>query len=113
MGRTVRPGQGDLAVGGTRLMPNGSQPHKFNVTTLLRGPVGVKCPICGHDEFLSAKPDNMEMAREKGFRHVIMGMFGNDQFAAQPVRFQHCANCGYVIQFVIGKFTEGKQEEQS
>jgi hypothetical protein len=108
MGRMVRPGQGDLALRGTQLMPNGARPHKFNVTTVLRGPVEVKCPICGHDEFLSAQPLNMEMAKEKGFRHVIMGMFGNDQLAAQPVRFQHCANCGYVIQFVIGK-----QEEQS
>ena len=108
MGRMVRPGQSDLALGGARLMPNGSRPGKFTVTTLLRGPVGVKCPICEHDEFLSAEPEDMELVREKGFRHVIMGMFGNDQLAAQPVRFQHCSNCGYVIQFVIGKFPKGK-----
>jgi uncharacterized Zn finger protein len=91
-------------------MPNGVRPHKFTVPTILKGPVAVRCPICGHDEFLSAEPEDLELAKEKGFRHVIVGMFGNEQLAAQPVRFQHCANCGYVIQFVIGKF---KQEEQS
>lgn len=112
MGRMVRPGQRDPAVGGARLMPNGSRPRKFTVSTIFKGPVDVKCPICGHEEFLSAEPDDMELVKEKGFRHVILGIFGNDQLATQPVRFQHCANCGYVIQFVIGKFP-GKQEEKS
>jgi hypothetical protein len=109
MGRMVRLGHGDLAVGGTRLMPNGARPHKFPVRTILKGTIEARCPICGHDEFMSAAPDNLELAKEKGFRHVIVGMFGDDQLAAQPVRFQHCANCGYVIQFVIGRF---KQEGQ-
>lgn len=111
MGRMLRPEQGDL--GGARLMPNGDRPHKFAVPTILKGTVVVRCPICGHDEFLSAQPQDIELAKEKGFRHVIMGMFGNDQLAAQPVRFQHCANCGYVLQFVIGKFAKGNQEKQS
>jgi hypothetical protein len=53
---------------------------------------------------LTAEPEDMELARKEGFRHVIMGMFGSDRLAAQVVRFQHCANCGYVLQFVLGKF---------
>jgi hypothetical protein len=113
MGRMVRPGQRDLAVDGARLMPNGSRPHPFSVPTIFKGRVNVKCPICGHEEFLTSEPEDMELVKEKGFRHVIVGMFGNDQFATQPVRFQHCANCGYVLQFVFGKFPQGKQEEQS
>jgi len=94
-------------------MPNGTQPRKFTVPTILKGRVNVRCPICGHDEFLSAEPEDLELVKEKGFQHVIVGIFGNDQLATQPVRFQHCANCGYVIQFLIGRFPDDRQEEQS
>jgi hypothetical protein len=71
------------------------------------GRIEVKCPICGHDEFLSPAPDDRDLARREGFTHVIMGAFGADTLAVQPVTFQHCANCGYVLQFVIGQFPDG------
>jgi hypothetical protein len=83
------------------------QPKKFQVPTVLTGRINVVCPICGHDEFLSVVPD-LEWAKREGFRHVIVGVYGENTLAAQAVRFQHCANCGYVLKFVIGKFPEGE-----
>lgn len=37
-------------------------------------------------------------------------MYGDAAMAALPVKFQHCANCGYVLQFIIGKFPDGEQQ---
>lgn len=84
------------------------KPQKFSVPTVLTGRKHVVCPICGHDEFLAVAPDAVAQ-QEKGFRHVVMGMYGQDQLAALPVRFQHCANCGYILNFVIGHFSEGEK----
>ena len=85
-------------------MSPAAPPRKFSVPTIKSGRLDVKCPICGHDEFLSPVPHDLDRAKREGFRHVIMAIFGADTLAAQPVRFQHCANCGYVLQFVIGEF---------
>jgi hypothetical protein len=90
-------------------MPTKFQPKKFQVPTALKGRINVTCPICGHDEFLSAAPD-LERAKKEGFRHVVVGLYGESAIAAQVVRFQHCANCGYVLNFMFGHFP---QEEQS
>jgi hypothetical protein len=93
-------------------MPNVFQPKKFQVPTVLKGRINVICPICGHDEFLTVTPD-LERAKKEGFQHVIVGVYGESAvastsaLAAQVVRFQHCANCGYVLNFVIGQFPEG------
>jgi hypothetical protein len=84
-------------------------PHKFSVPTVLKGRIEVRCPICGHDEFLGVTPD-IERAKREGFRHVIMGVYGADQLAALAVRFRHCANCGFILKFVIGKFSEGEAQ---
>jgi hypothetical protein len=89
-------------------MADAVQPKKFRVPTVLNkgGRIDVRCPICGHDEFLTAMPD-LEWAKREGFRHVVMGIYGEGTLAAQVVRFQHCANCGYILNFVIGQFPEG------
>jgi hypothetical protein len=79
------------------------QPKKFSVPAVKQGRVNVRCPICDHDEFLSAAPD-IETAKREGFRHVVVGIYGEDTLAAQVVRFQHCANCGYVLNFMFGQF---------
>ena len=84
-------------------MANTFQPKKFKVPTVLKGRISVLCPICGHDEFLSAVPD-VEWAKREGFRHVVMVVYGDSTLAAQVVRFQHCANCGYALNFMIGDF---------
>jgi hypothetical protein len=85
-------------------------PRKFFVQTFKSGRLGVKCPICGNEEFLSPIPGDIDRTKQEGFRHVIMGIFGTDTLAAQPVRFQHCANCGYVLNFVIGNFPKEDRE---
>ena len=91
-------------------MPEPLKPQKFVVPTVSSGRKHVVCPICEHDEFLAVAPD-AAMQREQGFKHVVMGLYGRDQMAALPVRFQHCANCGYILNFVIGHFTEGGEQK--
>ncbi len=90
-------------------MPEPIKPRKLKVPTVLTGSRDMRCPVCGHDEFLTFAPD-LEKAKLEGFRHVIMGVYGEDQLHALPVRFWHCANCGYVLNFIIGRFTDGEQE---
>lgn len=87
------------------------QPRKLSIPTALTGPVELVCPICKHDEFLTFAPD-IERAKKEGFRHVIVGMYGLDQLQALAVKFWHCANCGYIMKFVIGQFPseEGKPQ---
>jgi hypothetical protein len=85
------------------------RPKKYSVPTVLGGRREVTCPVCDHDEFLAVSPD-IERAKRDGFRHVVMGVYGTDQLAALPVRFQHCANCGFILKFVIGKFSEGEAQ---
>ncbi len=91
-------------------MPEPVQPKKFKVQTVLKGRIDVVCPVCGHDEFLSAVPEDMEWAKREGFRHVIVGVYGDSALAVQAVRFQHCANCGFVLNFVIGQFPGGEDQ---
>ena len=90
-------------------MPDPLRPQKFFVPTVKGERKHVVCPICGHDEFLAVKPD-AERQKVHGFRHVEIGMYGTDQFAALPIRFQHCANCGYILKFVIGHFSDGDKQ---
>jgi len=83
------------------------KPRKFYIPTVRAGSKSVVCPICGHDEFLSITPD-LELAKQEGFRHVVMGVFGEDRLSALVVRFQHCANCGYILNCVLGNLPEGE-----
>jgi hypothetical protein len=83
-------------------------PQKVKVPTALTGSEDVKCPVCGYDQFLTFAPD-IERAKAEGFQHVIMGLYGGSQLHALPVRFWHCANCGYVLNF-IGHFTHGEPQ---
>jgi hypothetical protein len=92
-----------------RKMTDPVRPQKFSVPTVLGGRREVICPICGHNEFLGITPD-MELAKREGFRHVIMGVYGTDRLAAMSVRFRHCANCGYILKFVIGRLSEGEAQ---
>jgi hypothetical protein len=87
-------------------MSDAFQPKKLQVPTVLKGRINVTCPICGHDESLSLSPD-LERAKREGFQHVIVGVYGESALAAQVVRFDHCANCGYVLNFLLGMFPEG------
>jgi hypothetical protein len=82
------------------------QPRKFSIPTVFGGRQEIACPICKHNEFLTYVPD-LELAKKEGFRHVVTGVYGEDQLFALPVRFQHCANCGFILHFVIGDFKEG------
>jgi hypothetical protein len=86
-----------------------AQPRKFSVRTVKSGPFEIKCPICGHDEFMSPVPEDLDRVKREGFRHVIIAMYGEDSLAAQPVKFQHCANCGYILNFIVGNFDDGGQ----
>src|ERR1700730_2273267 len=75
-------------------------PQTATVATALNGPKNVTCPICAYHQFLTYAPD-LEKAKAEGFRHVIMGVYGANELHALPVRFWHCANCGYVLNFVM------------
>ena len=79
------------------------RPVRPTIQTVLSGPINLACPICDSHEFLTFAPD-IEKAKAEGFRHVIMGLYGESQLHAHPVRFWHCANCGYVLNFIIGRF---------
>jgi hypothetical protein len=76
------------------------KPQKVRVPTALTGPQEVSCPVCRYDQFLTFAPD-IDRAKAEGFRHVIMGVYGENQLHALPVRFWHCGNCGYVLNFVM------------
>jgi hypothetical protein len=84
------------------------KPTKFSVPTVAGDRQGVHCPICRHDEFLNIVP-NIDRAQKEGFRNVIMGLYGSDGLAALPVNVRYCANCGHVLNFIIGKFPQGDQ----
>ena len=90
-------------------MPDPFQPQKWTVPTVLKGRINVQCPICGHDEFLPNVPVDIKRAQREGFRNVVVGVYGDDGLAALPVNFRHCANCGYVLNFVLGKFSDGEK----
>jgi hypothetical protein len=89
-------------------MPDAPLPKKITVPTVAKDRIAVVCPICRHDEFLTSAPD-MERVQKEGFRNVVMGVYGADRLVAMPIRFQHCANCGFILQFAIGKFPEEKK----
>jgi hypothetical protein len=86
-------------------MPDPVQPKKFTIQTVKQRDFGVVCPVCGHDEFLGSAPD-LERVKREGFKNVVVGVYGRDNLVAMPIKFQHCANCGFVLQFAIGKFPE-------
>jgi hypothetical protein len=68
--------------------------------------VSLTCPVCGNEEFLSSGPEDEEL--RKGFRHVIMGVTGSDATLFQPVRFFACADCGYILKFLLPSEKEGE-----
>jgi hypothetical protein len=39
--------------------------------------------------------------RRQGFQHVVLGLVGGKRAIVNPVRFMHCANCGFIIQMMI------------
>lgn len=67
--------------------------------------IPVHCPICNHNKFVSARPQDDDSGM--GFQHVIVGkqFRRNEPESARtltlPVRFQSCANCGYILKFLI------------
>jgi hypothetical protein len=77
-----------------------SQEHEFYIQAASGDRVKVVCPVCRNDKFLTSGPPPEARA---GFRHVVMGLTGRDSLSATPVKFQHCANCGYIVQFMISR----------
>jgi hypothetical protein len=65
----------------------------------LSGEVDLTCPICAHREFLSSGP--VDEVHRRGFRHVIIGVTNDNNLMYLPVRFFACANCGYLLKFMI------------
>jgi rubrerythrin len=87
------------------------RPKRQVIQTVLSGPKELVCPICGSHEFLAFAPD-IERAKAEGFRHVVMGLYGEKELHALPVRFWHCANCGFILNFMIGQFKKGDRDDQ-
>lgn len=86
-------------------MPKFNEPHDIALPTVSGEKVKLRCPICASEEFLDSGPPEEEV-RKLGFQHVIVGLLAKKRIVTNPVRFKHCANCGYVLQFVIGSFPE-------
>jgi hypothetical protein len=79
-------------------MAEEQEKKKFSVQTA-KGRIPVECPVCGGDQFLDIGP--AEDAQRRGFRHVVVGVSGENHLAWIPVRFKFCENCGFILQFVI------------
>lgn len=65
----------------------------------ITGDVQIKCSVCGHDTFLDTGPPNV--ADRKGFTHVTIGLTGKKELAFKIIRRKFCANCGYIMEFMI------------
>lgn len=70
----------------------------------------VACPICGGEEFGSARPPQED---GKGFYHVITGREKDIEtkesgdLLSIPVNFRFCLGCGYVVKFMIPRGKDG------
>lgn len=88
------------------------EPRPFVIATSSGEDVAVKCPVCAYDKFITARPKIDEDGI--GFRHVIVGqsLSGDQplQFLALPVRFKACANCGYVLKFMLTDQANGEEQ---
>lgn len=86
------------------------EPKAFSFQAI-SGKVDVKCPICGFDKFLDTGPTKDEERR--GFRHVIVGVSGKKRLAYLPIRFKFCANCGFILQFMIPSRNDAEDSHDS
>jgi hypothetical protein len=92
------------------------EPVPFSVTLEDGTRLQLKCPICGHDKFATAGPPRSEAGH--GFQHVIVGQIvpasGEKKSLGTlslPIRFQFCANCGYILKFMIHKRESNEEGE--
>jgi ribosomal protein L37E len=89
--------------------PSDAKP--FQVETVDGREINVKCPICGNDTFSTARPEATTSG--VGFQHVITGREFADgkqtgPLMALPIKFQYCANCGYIIKFLLTEKEQNK-----
>jgi DNA-directed RNA polymerase subunit RPC12/RpoP len=89
-------------------MAHEESPSEWEFPTLDGKKAKVTCPVCGSKQFVSLGPPD-ETSR-KGFQHVIMGRTVAGNLLSLPVRSRHCANCGYILRFLLPN-PPGKQEE--
>lgn len=61
--------------------------------------ISLTCPVCGESTFYTSGPKNE--ADRKGFRHVIVGISGEEEMLYNPVKFMFCENCGFIMKFMI------------
>lgn len=68
--------------------------------------VALTCPVCSSSTFYTSGPS--EDAKRRGFRHVIIGMSGEDEMLYTTVKFLFCEACGYIMKFMLPKKEEEK-----
>lgn len=86
----------------TKGLPSVSVHRK--IRTVAGKEVELRCPVCGGVEFVASGPE--DEAHRKGFRHVIIGVSGDEATMYQTVRFFCCADCGYIMKFMLPTATE-------
>jgi rubredoxin len=85
-------------------MAGKSTPLPLLVRTAENKEISVVCPICGKSKFLSVRAETVEAGA--GFQHLTLGQEVKPggalgSFVALPVRFHACANCGYILKFLM------------
>lgn len=67
--------------------------------------VELTCPVCAHNQFV--RPRAEASTEGAGFQHVVVGrevmVDGSSKVLMLPVRFLACANCGYIMKFLLPK----------
>lgn len=86
-------------------MTQESVPQRLTLKTAAGGDLGVRCPVCSHDLFMSVRASSVEPGM--GFQHLILGQEVRagelGAFVALPVRFHACANCGHILKFLMSR----------
>jgi ribosomal protein S27AE len=85
-------------------MAGKSAPQPLSVKTAEGKEISVVCPICSNNTFMSVRAQSIETGA--GFQHLTLGQEVRPEgalgaFVALPVRFQACANCGYILKFLM------------
>jgi hypothetical protein len=84
-------------------MTDQRQGEKFVVKTGDGRNIELRCPVCANNLFITSRAPPSKSGA--GFQHVIIGreLVSRRAGPAQSlaVRFQACANCGYIMKFLI------------
>lgn len=80
-------------------------PQRLTIKTASGGELGVTCPVCSHNFFISVRAKSVEQG--VGFQHLIVGQEVRSgelgAIVALPVRFHACANCGNILKFLMSQ----------